>query len=281
MSAAPEMSLAADLESMCNRLAAWLATHAAIPTQPQNAHSQQEPRSSEGEGRCALQPSAGGFSNQTWVGTWERHGGASVSIVLRLQSATPTVFPDPSIDRQVRVMAALAGSAVPVPRLLGREETGQVLGAPFVVMERVPGRVPQENPLYHLEGWFHDLDEASQRRHWFSGIDTLAAIARVDRSTCEALGLGFLAPPPGVSVLEHQLQTWLSMLHWVESTARPYPHLHKAYEWLCRHAPPPGPVSLSWGDAKLGNCRFGLVADAGQLPERRLRRTALDGLAQP
>ena len=256
MSAAPEMSLAVELESMGNRVAAWLATHAAKPTQPQSATSAQEPRSSEREGRCALQPSAGGFSNQTWVGTWERHGGASLPIVLRLQSATPTVFPDPSIDRQVRVMAALAGSAVPVPRLLGREATGQVLGAPFVVMERVPGRVPQENPLYHLEGWFHDLDEASQRRHWFSGIDTLAAIARVDRSTCEEVGLGFLAPPPGVGVLEHQLQTWLSMLHWVESTARPYPHLHKAYEWLCRHAPPPGPVSLSWGDAKLGNCVF-------------------------
>jgi tRNA (guanine37-N1)-methyltransferase len=75
-------------------------------------------------------------------------------------------------------MQALAGTAVPVPRLLGREEDADVLDAPFVVMQRVAGRVPQENPLYHLEGWFHDLDSAAQRRHWFSGIDTLAAIAR-------------------------------------------------------------------------------------------------------
>ena len=242
MSAHAPQPLVTDLEAMSRRLAAWLAAglneDAAEP------------------GTCTLQPSAGGFSNQTWVGSWERHDGVAVPIVLRLQSATPTVFPDPSIDRQVRVMAALAGSAMPVPRLLGWESTGQVFGAPFVVMERVPGRVPQENPLYHLEGWFHDLDEPAQRRHWFSGIDTLAAIARVDGSACEELGLGFLAPPPGTGVLEHQLQTGLFMLRWVESTARAYPHLHEAHDWLCRHAPPPGPVSLSWGDAKLGNCVF-------------------------
>jgi len=238
MSAQVPQALATDLESMCRRLAAWLAMHATEP------------------GICTLQPSAGGFSNQTWVGHWQPKGGPAVPIVLRLQSATPTVFPDPSIDKQARVMAALAGTAVPVPRLLGREEGPDVLGAPFVVMERVPGRVPQENPLYHLEGWFHDLDAPAQRRHWFSGIDTLAAIARVDQLACEALGLGFLAPPPRLSVLEHQLQTWLDMLRWVETTARPYPHLHTAHAWLRRHAPPPGPVSLSWGDAKLGNCVF-------------------------
>jgi aminoglycoside phosphotransferase (APT) family kinase protein len=248
--------LAEDLESLGHRLAAWLNDHVAGPAGQGGPVTGANVPSSGDAGICTLQPSAGGFSNQTWVGTWERKEAGSIPIVLRLQSATPTVFPDSSIDKQVRVMAALAGTAVPVPRLLGREEGVEVLGAPFAVMERVPGRVPQENPLYHLEGWFHELDAPAQRRHWFSGIDSLAAIARVDRSACEALGLGFLAPPPGVGVLEHQLQTWLEMLGWVEATARPYPHLHKARDWLCLHAPPPGPVSLSWGDAKLGNCVF-------------------------
>jgi aminoglycoside phosphotransferase (APT) family kinase protein len=42
----------------------------------------------------------------------------------------------------------------------------------------------------------------------------------------------------------------------VEAGARPYPHLHTALAWLRHHAPPAGPVSLSWGDAKLGNCVF-------------------------
>jgi len=241
MSATTAAALADDLEAMGCRLATWLAAWGGWSF------------SSTSAGLCTLQPATGGFSNQTWVGTWHPPGAEVVPIVLRLQSATPTVFPDSSIDRQVRVMQALAGTAVPVPRLLGREEGAHVLGAPFVVMQRVAGHVPQENPLYHREGWFHDVDSAAQRRHWFSGIDTLAAIAQVD---WQAGGLDFLAPPPGVSVLEQQFQTWTHMLQWVEAGARPYPHLHTALAWLRHHAPPAGPVSLSWGDAKLGNCVF-------------------------
>jgi aminoglycoside phosphotransferase (APT) family kinase protein len=280
MSATTAAALADDLEAMGCRLAAWLAADASsssmgtvgvpvsqvarsasfaglessvpsVPSAPADMSGQRASPASAGH--CELKPATGGFSNQTCVGTWHPPGAASIPIVLRLQSATPTVFPDPSIDRQVRVMQALAGTAVPVPRLLGREEGADVLGAPFVVMQRVPGRVPQENPLYHLEGWFHDLDSEVQRRHWFSGIDTLAAIAQVDWL---AGGLDFLAPPPGVSVLEQQFQTWTHMLQWVEAGAHPYPHLHTALAWLRHHSPPAGPVSLSWGDAKLGNCVF-------------------------
>lgn len=230
-----------DLRAVEGRLAPWLAQRL--------GHA--------GPARCTLEPSVGGFSNLTWVGSWQPTdgdaGAAPLPIVLRQQSAVATVFPDPSIERQVRVMAALAGSAVPVPRLLGFEAGCERLGTPFFVMARVPGRVPQENPLYHCEGWFHDLDLPARRRHWFAGLDTLAAVARVD---WQRQGLGFLAPPAGTDVLMHQLQAWLSMLRWVESGARPYPHLHAAHDWLQRHAPPPGPVSLSWGDAKLGNCVF-------------------------
>lgn len=250
----PDLGLASDLVATGRRLAAWLgASQGQGGTGPVG-----DPGIDiRGDDRCTLEPSAGGFSNLTWLGRWAPGGGREeVPIVLRVQSPEPTVFPDPSIERQVRVMAALAGSAVPVPRLLGHETDPSVLGAPFCVMQRVAGRVPQENPLYHLEGWFHDLDTEARRRHWFSGIDTLVAIARVD---WQAHGLGFLAPPEGVSALANQLQVGLDMLRWVEAGARPYPHLHAAHEWLQHHQPhhqPPGRLCLSWGDAKLGNCVF-------------------------
>ena len=74
-----------------------------------------------------------------------------------------------------------------MPRLLGLETDPAALGAPFFLMERVAGRVPNENPLYHLEGWFHDLASEELRQYWFSGIDTVAAVARVD---WRARGLG-------------------------------------------------------------------------------------------
>jgi len=206
-----------------------------------------------------LRRSDGGYSNLTvladlhWAGPGEGTPAAPQPVVLRLQTDAPSVFPDANIVRQYRVMECLAGSAVPVPRLLGLEPSTEPLGAAFFVMERVAGRVPNENPLYHLEGWLHDLPEADLRAHWFAGIDAIAALARLD---WRARGLGFLLPPAGVTPLAHQLEYYRRAVAWAESLGRPYPHLHAGWRWLVEHQPGPGPLALSWGDAKLGNCVF-------------------------
>jgi len=201
-----------------------------------------------------LERSHGGFSNLTVLGELEwAAGGGRQGIVLRVQTPAASVYPDCDITRQYRVMQALAGSAVPVPRLFGMEADPALLGAPFFVMERVDGRVPNENPLYHLEGWFHDLDADSLRAHWFGGIDTIAAIARVD---WRARGLDFLAAAPGRTPLAAQLDYYRDAVAWAERLGRPYPHLHAAHEWLTAHQPADEPVALSWGDAKLGNCVY-------------------------
>lgn len=210
---------------------------------------------------------SGGYSNPTLMGeaSW-REGDASrtQAFVLRVQGRGDAVFPDSDIGRQYRVMQCLQGSAVPVPALLGMEPDAEVLGLPFYLMARVEGRVPDENPLYHLEGWFHDLPPADRRQHWFSGIDTLAAIARID---WRERGLGFLVPADAVGpdgTLGHQLVRARRQLAWAESLGRPYPHLHRALGWLAAHAPRDGTLALSWADAKLGNCVFrdGRVAAA-------------------
>jgi len=201
-----------------------------------------------------LKRSDGGYSNITVLGEieWTRDR-TRQAVVLRVQTATSSVYPDCDIARQYRVMHCLADSAVPVPRLLGMESEPAVLGAPFYVMERVAGQVPNENPLYHLDGWFHGLSAGSLREHWFSGIDTIAAIARVD---WRARGLEFLAPAAGRAPLAAQLDYYRDAVAWAERLGRPYPHLHRGYEWLQAHRPDAEPVALSWGDAKLGNCVY-------------------------
>lgn len=209
-----------------------------------------------------LRRSDGGYSNITLLGEVEwGDGDAREGFVLRVQPPTRSVFPDCDIERQYRVLRCLADSAVPVPRLLGLETGAGVLGAPFFVMQRVDGRVPNENPLYHLEGWFHDLPEEQLRAHWFSGIDTIAAISRID---WRARGLDFLAPAQGRTPLSAQLDHYRNAVLWAESLGRPYAHLHRAHAWLAAHQPQDEPVALSWGDAKLGNCvyRDGQVAAA-------------------
>lgn len=195
----------------------------------------------------------GGFSNITLMGEIQQDGQSPQPVVLRLQAAEAAVFPDTDLARQYRVMAALQGSAVPVPALLGYESDQDLLGCPFYLMERVAGRVPNENPQYHLSGWFHDLAPEQQAVCWMTGIDTLGAVARVD---WRERGLDLLAPPDGISPLQAQLDYYRDALAWAEALGRPYPHLREGLGWLETHQPQDEPVALSWGDAKLGNCVF-------------------------
>jgi aminoglycoside phosphotransferase (APT) family kinase protein len=212
-----------------------------------------------------LKRSDGGFSNVTVLGRLvctQQGASRTLDIVLRVQPQTSSVYPDCDVERQYRVMQALAGSEVPVPVMRGLEVDSALLGAPFFVMQRIAGRVPNENPLYHLEGWFHDLPQEALRRHWFAGIDTIAAVARVD---WRALGLETLQPPAGRTALARQFEYYRDAVAWAERLNRPYPHLHGAYEWLIENQPAGEPLTLSWGDAKLGNCVYsadGQVAGA-------------------
>ena len=236
-----------DMDRVAALLAPWLARRHAEFTQARVT---------------GLARAHGGFSNITVLGRleWVQDGRPqALDLVLRVQPQTSSVYPDCDIQRQYRVLQALADSDVPVPAMLGLEVDAALLGAPFFVMQRVAGRVPNENPLYHLEGWFHDLPQEALQRHWFSGIDTVAAIARVDWRT---RGLDFLRPASDRTPLAQQLDYYHDAVLWAESLHRPYPHLHAAHEWLVSHQPADEPLALSWGDAKLGNVVY---ADDGRV----------------
>ncbi len=201
-----------------------------------------------------LSAPAAGYSNVTLLGSWRRQEGEQVrqeDFVLRLQPAGESIYPNHDVMRQCRVMQALAGSGLPVPTLLGVEHDAGILGSPFYLMQRIEGRVPNENPLYHLEGWFHDLPPSMQRRCWLAGIEAAARMSRLD---WRALGLDFLLEGAGLAA---QLDFYAQAILWAEQLAgRRYPLLHAAEAWLRANRPPDGPLAFSWGDAKLGNCVF-------------------------
>ncbi|MCE2658350.1 MAG: phosphotransferase family protein [Rubrivivax sp.] len=206
-----------------------------------------------------LQAAAGGFSNLTLTAELRAAEGAPLpasGIAVRLQTPTACVFPDNDIAVQYGYLQCLAGSAVPVPRLLGLEPDPAVLGAPFFVMVRVEGQVPAEDPLYHQHGWLHALPPAAQRQHWLAGIELLAVISRVDWRACGLFSQASPAWPEGLSPLEQQLEQGLRHLRWVETLGRAHPWLHEVHRWLCQHRPPDTEPCLQWGDAKLGNCIF-------------------------
>ena len=138
-------------------------------------------------------PGLSGFSNETILfdATWEVEGApATTSLVLRVEPRGHTVFPSTEFDAQVRVMRALhAEGSVPVPDVRWFEEDLDVLGDRFLVMPRVAGQVPADNPSYHADGWMAELAPAEQARLWMAGIDTMAKIHRLDRA---GIGLGWI-----------------------------------------------------------------------------------------
>lgn len=206
-------------------------------------------------------PSATGFSSDTLLFDlgYEQDGRRiSRALVCRAEPTGFGVFPVYDVTKQYRIMAALAGTGVPVPKMVGLECDPALLGSRFFVMERVDGRIPTDNPPYHAGGWMTESAPSERASIWESGLDVLAAIHRQDP---RALGIDFLdAPPPGADTIGWQLAHWHRYYEWVAGE-RAFPVLEAAHAWLLAHRPPPTPqADLCWGDARIGN----MIFDAGR-----------------
>ncbi len=137
-------------------------------------------------------PQASGLSNETLLFTASWDGGAG-DFVARVAPQGPGVFPSYDLVTEQRVMDALARhTSVPVPKTPWVETDPGVLGAPFLVMERLSGRVPSDDPPFTAGGWVLELRPEEQARMCDNALDVLTEIHQVDH---DARGLGFLHRP--------------------------------------------------------------------------------------
>ena len=203
-------------------------------------------------------PATTGFSNETVLfdAAW-RQAGRTVTarLVARIQPRRHAVFPDLDVTRQYRVMAALSGTGVPVPRLRWLEDDPGTLGAPFFVMDRIEGRIPSDNPPYSQEGFLVEATPAQRARLWWSGLDALAAVHRLD---WRARGLDrLLLGADTVPGVDAELARWRAYLDWASPTTA-VPAAEAAWDWLSAHRPPDPPEgpALCWGDARISNQVF-------------------------
>src|SRR5207249_1357647 len=96
-----------------------------------------------------------------------------------------------------------------------------------------------------------EVSPARRARIWWSGLETLARIHKLD---WRALGLEFLgAPGPGTDPIDRQLAYWARYLEWTVRGRAPQPILAHALAWLREHRYAPRHVALCWGDARLPN----------------------------
>jgi aminoglycoside phosphotransferase (APT) family kinase protein len=203
-------------------------------------------------------PAATGFSSDTLLFDLEYAENGQRRERALVCRAEPTagfpIFPRHDVAQQYHIMAALKRSTVPVPEMLWLEPDAGVLGSPFFVMERVEGRIPNDNPPYHAAGWVTEIDPAERRALWHAALDALAEIHRQEPG---ALGVDLAdAPSPGTDTAAWQLDHWSRYYDWVAAGQR-QPTLDAALAWLRDRCPAPRrSPSLCWGDARIGNMIF-------------------------
>ena len=173
--------------------------------------------------------------------------------VLRRQIPGREVTFDESLITQARTMDALqTRTSLPVPAVIGMGETEHPFGAPFLIMERLPGRIVPQMPNYHCEGWLAALDLPERAAVWERGIRAIATVNRVDWRN----GLEFLDDPKrGTTGLQQHLSWVEEWLRWVLG-GRSHPVAEAALAYLKAEAPADPPVNLLWGDAIPANLLF-------------------------
>lgn len=151
--------------------------------------------------------------------------------------------------REHRVIAALHGTAVPVPRPLLLCEDEAVLGAPFYVMEFVDG-VP-----FRTAGELAALGPERTRRAVLGLVDTLVDLHAVDP---DAVGLGDFGRPEGF--LDRQLRRWGKQL--AASRGRELAGIDELHASLGRSLPRSPTATVVHGDFRLDNVLIGGPDDA-------------------
>ena len=180
-----------------------------------------------------------GQSNPTYLLT-----AASGRYVLRAKPPGQLLKSAHQVDREYRVMKALAGRGVPVPTLLHLAGEDSPIGRIFYVMELVEGRI----------FWDPAIPEASSNEERAALYDamnaTLAALHAVDAG---AAGLGDFGKAG--NYFQRQLARWTSQYR--ASKTGVIADMDRLIPWLEDHLPPDdGCVGLVHGDYRLDNVIF-------------------------
>ena len=214
------MTGAAQSELPLGRLEPWLVGHVA-----------------GFRGPLAAERFAGGQSNPSY-----RLDAASGAYVLRRKPPGALLPSAHAVDREFRVMRALAGTAVPVPRVHALCEDDQVIGSAFYVMEFLDGRIFWDPRL-------PDLAPAERAAMFDSMNAVIAALHSVDYA---AVGLGDFGRPG--NYMARQIARWSRQYR--ASETQPIAAMDRLIEWLPLHLPPESAPAIVHGDYRMDNLVF-------------------------
>ena len=173
---------------------------------------------------------------------------ASGDYVLRTKPPGKLLRSAHQVDREYRVMAALADHGVPVPKMLYLSEDGAPIGRTYFVMEYLDGRIFWDPALPELgEG---PAANAERGAIYDAMNRTLAALHSVD---VDAAGLSDFGKPG--NYFARQTDRWAGQYR--ASEMQPHPKVHAIIAWLEANMPPDdGAVAIVHGDYRLDNMIF-------------------------
>ena len=177
----------------------------------------------------------GGQSNPTF-----RLASPSGDYVLRRKPVGTLLQSAHQVDREYRVLAALGGTDVPVPRVHALCTDDAVIGSAFYVMDFVPGRV-------FFDPRLPGLDPLERRAVFRSMAETVARLHRVDPVE---VGLAEYGRPAGY--LQRQMTRWSKQYRLSETVV--IPAMERLLDWLPARLPPDsGESRIVHGDLRLDN----------------------------
>jgi len=179
----------------------------------------------------------GGQSNPTFFVDYDTR-----ALVLRKQPPGELLPSAHAVDREYRVMRALAPAGVPVPRTVLFHAERDVVGTPFYLMEKLDGRV---FAAHSLPG----LASAERGAMYRSMAETLAKLHRVDPGEVGLADYG----KPG-NYFARQVARWSKQ--WEASRTRENPALDRLIAWLPAHIPEGDEIAVCHGDFRIGNLMY-------------------------
>ena len=188
----------------------------------------------EAGGPLTVRQFKGGQSNPTYlIETPAR------KLVLRRKPPGKLLPSAHAVDREYRVLEALARQDFPVatPRLYCADES--VIGTPFYLMDFVDGRV-------FWEPGMPDSHPAERTAVYDAMNATLARLHSLDPA---AIGLADFGR--GENYVARQVERWSKQYR--ASQTDEIDAMERLIAWLPAHLPPPAPVRLVHGDYRLDN----------------------------
>jgi aminoglycoside phosphotransferase (APT) family kinase protein len=188
-------------------------------------------------GHLSVRQFAGGQSNPTFLlRTADR------AFVLR-KKPSGTLLPGAhQIEREYRIMSALADTAVPVPKMFAMCVDPSIIGTPFYVMEYVKGRVLRRASI-------PDASPADRAAIYDAMNETAAALHTFD---WRSAGLSDFGKQNGY--LSRQIRTWSRQYE--ATKTQPIPAMDRLVAWLPENVPVSDETTIAHGDFRLENLVF-------------------------